>query len=450
MRLSLATSLLELTLRGSLVTILILCFDVALRNQVRPSWRRLWWMLSPIAFLAPFHVSFLLPQPSAPANASHGDTLLTSSISSGTDRILSTLTPSLSMTTLVSIIWLSGVCIFLGIVILRTALASRRWGGRRLTTESEILTQLENCKAESGVTAPIGMVIAEDVPCPAILGWLRPRLLMPKTFFEALSGSQRRHILLHELAHFRKLDVPANWLFTLAQALHWFNPLAYIAASHWRKVCEESADEAALQIMQAESGEAYGKTLLHTLGQFAMKPQIHGAFAISESNQTLKRRIHMLTKYPYRKNNSFFIIAVSALLLVTTLLQIGRAETTEDDKKKDALAATMPWLGIIDRGNYAQSYKDASQLFKKAVTEAKWVDALNKVRKPLGTCLSRKVATQSYQSEVPLPSGTLKGDFVITQFESSFQNLKAAMETVTFEKEADGTWRVSGYYIKPR
>jgi hypothetical protein len=37
---------------------------------------------------------------------------------------------------------------------------------------------------------------------------------------------------------------------------------------------------------------------------------------------------------------------------------------------------------------------------------------------------------------------------VIAQFKTSFENLKYAVETVTFDK-IDGTWREAGYYIKP-
>ncbi|MEO6846663.1 MAG: DUF4019 domain-containing protein [Chthoniobacterales bacterium] len=151
-----------------------------------------------------------------------------------------------------------------------------------------------------------------------------------------------------------------------------------------------------------------------------------------------------------KQNNRALNIVVSILLLTVAFLQIRGAETSESDLKKEALAATLPWLQGIDHGSYAQSYKDASQLFKRAITEEKWVQALTSVRKPLGKCLSRKVETQSYQSEVPLPTGSLKGDFVITQFDSSFENLNYARETVTFEKEVDGTWRSSGYFIKPR
>ena len=53
------------------------------------------------------------------------------------------------------------------------------------------------------------------------------------------------------------------------------------------------------------------------------------------------------------------------------------------------------------------------------------------------------------QNGLPDPNGKmLKGEFVIAQCQSSFTNLAAALETVTFEKET-GTWKASGYFIKP-
>jgi hypothetical protein len=34
------------------------------------------------------------------------------------------------------------------------------------------------------------------------------------------------------------------------------------------------------------------------------------------------------------------------------------------------------------------------------------------------------------------------------QFDTSFENKKSAVETVTFMREKDGTWKAAGYYIK--
>jgi DNA-binding helix-hairpin-helix protein with protein kinase domain len=108
------------------------------------------------------------------------------------------------------------------------------------------------------------------------------------------------------------------------------------------------------------------------------------------------------------------------------------------------------WLNEIDKNQYAQSWTEASASFQKAVTSDQWIAALNGVRTPLGKCTVRKLASSMHQTEVPSPTGPQKGDFVVAQFNSSFENLAYAVETVCFEKASDGRWKASGYYVKPK
>ena len=107
--------------------------------------------------------------------------------------------------------------------------------------------------------------------------------------------------------------------------------------------------------------------------------------------------------------------------------------------------AATAWLGQIDAGKYAASWKEASAYFRGAVSEKSWSDALNGTRKPLGKLLSRKL-THS-QSATSLP-GAPDGNYFVMQFDASFGNKKGAVETVTFMQEKDGKWRAAGYYIK--
>ena len=145
----------------------------------------------------------------------------------------------------------------------------------------------------------------------------------------------------------------------------------------------------------------------------------------------------------------------SAVVLTLGALMALSPTLADDDApeaaKKEAVAAMQTWLGEIDAGNYAKSWSDAAKSFQKAVTSDQWVTALNGVRTPLGKSIDRKLASAAYQTVVPKPGVEMeKGAFVIAQFDSSFENLKYARETVTFEKEADGVWRAAGYLIKPR
>jgi tetratricopeptide (TPR) repeat protein len=117
--------------------------------------------------------------------------------------------------------------------------------------------------------------------------------------------------------------------------------------------------------------------------------------------------------------------------------------STGDAKKSDANEAALPaiqtWLGLVDGGQYAESWQQASESFHAMVTQDDWVDKVESVRKPLGKLLSRKV-------EKAEPNGP----YFVAKFDSSFEALKAASETVTFALETNGQWRAAAYLIVPR
>jgi len=113
--------------------------------------------------------------------------------------------------------------------------------------------------------------------------------------------------------------------------------------------------------------------------------------------------------------------------------------------QKAATAAAQTWLATVDDGQYAQSWDQASELFRKAITQDKWVSALENVRKPLGNLVSRKLKSAQPMTELP---GAPDGQYVVMQFETSFANKKSAIETVTFMLEKDGQWKSAGYFIK--
>jgi hypothetical protein len=117
----------------------------------------------------------------------------------------------------------------------------------------------------------------------------------------------------------------------------------------------------------------------------------------------------------------------------------------QESQEKAALAAAQTWLSLVDQGKYADSWDNAAAYFKNAVTREQWQQSLNAVRKPLGKMVSRKEKSSKFTKTLP---GAPDGEYVVIQFATSFENKKAAVETVTPMREKDGKWRVSGYYIK--
>ncbi len=133
------------------------------------------------------------------------------------------------------------------------------------------------------------------------------------------------------------------------------------------------------------------------------------------------------------------------LAVLGAMLCSAACAAADPEKEMAAISAAENWLGMVDQGKYAESWKAAAEYFKNAVTEEQWKRSLAAARKPLGKLVSRKVKIKSFRTELPAAPD---GEYIVIQFETSFENKKTALETVTPMLEKDGTWRVSGYYIR--
>ena len=137
---------------------------------------------------------------------------------------------------------------------------------------------------------------------------------------------------------------------------------------------------------------------------------------------------------------------LTATLLAITLLAFAAPVTTSAETPEAAAeSAALAWLTLVDAGNYAQSWNDASVLFRQSVTESQWQSAVAAARAPLGALKSRKVQSVTLKNSLP---GAPDGEYAVIQFASSFEHKASAIETVTPMKDPDGKWHVSGYYIK--
>jgi hypothetical protein len=132
-------------------------------------------------------------------------------------------------------------------------------------------------------------------------------------------------------------------------------------------------------------------------------------------------------------------------VVVSVFLLVDGVMADDGAKENAAVLAAQQWLAIVDGEEYAKSWEEAAEYFKGAVAQEQWEQSLQGVRKPLGKVISRKIKSKTCVTSLP---GAPDGEYVVIQFETSFENKESAVETVTPMKDADGKWRVSGYYIK--
>lgn len=147
----------------------------------------------------------------------------------------------------------------------------------------------------------------------------------------------------------------------------------------------------------------------------------------------------------------------SLLLLVTTLaLCLATSSPAADppkdpkgpataDKEAKAVEAARAWLALVDEGKYGESWEQAASFFKAAVPKAQWEQSLSGTRQPLGKRVSRELKTKQYATQLP---GAPDGEYVVIEFSASFESKKESVERVTPTLEKDGSWRVSGYFIR--
>ena len=138
-------------------------------------------------------------------------------------------------------------------------------------------------------------------------------------------------------------------------------------------------------------------------------------------------------------------------------LGCGPKETTEKETKpqtteninpmaqQEAVESANAWLALIDSEKYAESWDEAAQIFQNSISKEEWETTVKNVRANFGKYLEREIKSTTFTKSLP---GAPDGEYVVIQFETKFEKKKNAVETITPVKEDDGSWRVSGYFIK--
>jgi len=136
---------------------------------------------------------------------------------------------------------------------------------------------------------------------------------------------------------------------------------------------------------------------------------------------------------------------MTSLAILGVLLSAATQGSNVQMPEAAAEAAARVWLGLVDAGDYAESWVTGAEYFRNSVAQSDWVSSVARVRGSLGGLKSRRLVAAKYARSLP---GAPDGEYVVIQFATSFEKKAEAIETVTPMKDRDGRWRVSGYYIR--
>ena len=123
---------------------------------------------------------------------------------------------------------------------------------------------------------------------PAVTGLFAPVILVPRDA-DTWTAERRELVIAHELAHAARRDCLASALAQLAVALHWFDPLAWLAARRLRIERELAADDRVLDGGATPSTYAHHLLALATVHAPSRGQVPMGALAMAEPAQLAVR-----------------------------------------------------------------------------------------------------------------------------------------------------------------
>lgn len=242
-----------------------------------------------------------------------------------------------------ALLWLGGTLVLLAwkLTGYQNFLRCLRAGCRTVDGPA-LLDLLARTGEELGVRRPVELYENPLAASPMLLGLFRPRIVLPTA---AVPEGDFRHMVLHELAHYRRGDPLYKWLVQLTVCLHWWNPLVWVMAREIDRACELACDEAVLRALKPEERRAYGDTLLRALESGGGYRAAPGAVSLGENAELLKERLTAIMNFKRPSRWTALLSLFLAAALTTGAAAAGAytgpaKRDASAGKEKDLLAAS--------------------------------------------------------------------------------------------------------------
>lgn len=187
---------------------------------------------------------------------------------------------------------------------------------------------------------PLRVYAFADLPSPCLFGLFHPAVYVTPEI--SADSAVLRHVLAHELTHYRHLDHIWNLLRCAALCLHWWNPLVWLAAHLSRRDGEVACDAGALKRLGAGERAAYGNTLLMvSVAKAHPTGLLHCSTGMSGGKKSLYERIRYIAGAPKQLVGA--VIAVVLILALACACSFGQASAgTEPLDSKEPTPTETP------------------------------------------------------------------------------------------------------------
>jgi beta-lactamase regulating signal transducer with metallopeptidase domain len=178
-----------------------------------------------------------------------------------------------------------------------------------------------------GLKRPVRLLQSRNASMPVTWGLFRPRVLVPADA-QNWPDTHIRAVLSHEFAHIRRYDWGIQILAEIVRAVHWFNPLLWLACSRLRREGEHACDDEVLLL--GVEGTEYANHILEVTRMLkTAKRAWSPTLAMARPSHLERRFAAMVNPFLDRRRitrSRFFVVALSGLFIVLPLAAL-RAQT---------------------------------------------------------------------------------------------------------------------------
>lgn len=199
--------------------------------------------------------------------------------------------------------------------------------------------RLRRTRQKMELDCPRPVYISEAVETPCLHGLLSPAIYVTPAV--AADEVALRHVLSHELSHYRHRDHIWGIFRAAVLALHWYNPLVWWAAALSRRDAELTCDEAAIALLGEEQRTDYGRTLIGLSCRGGGRDLLLNATTMTGSKRGLRERIVLIAEKPQTKAAAVFLAAVIVIFAAvftfagsvpgSSYIRAGSAEPMNED-----------------------------------------------------------------------------------------------------------------------
>ncbi|MDP4610506.1 MAG: M56 family metallopeptidase [Opitutales bacterium] len=260
---------------------------------------------------------------------------------------------------------------------------------------------LTELTAEQSLHRPIELYLSDVIKVPFACRSLKPAIVLPSDATN-WSLSELRMVLLHELAHIKRRDVPAQTLINLTLSVQWFNPLVWIIYRLYVTDREKACDDHVLRTGSLPT--EYGECLINFVKRNHMPKYLAQVGLNMAATRTIESRLQAILdskrrhRLPSRLSQCLAILPIVLFALPVSLVRLDAKSVKEamipvDVAKsesqiqvsatfielKSELAMTSGFQGMVGNG---QTYTVITQTESDEIVKLAQTSGSNRLKAP--------------------------------------------------------------------